>query len=132
MIYLIILISYVGLITSSGYLIEFVLSRISHKNLEELAEEGETEEEKKKKTIFNTGNIIGKCENILVLTFMLLNAYTALALVVTVKTIVRREEIEKNSLYFLAGTMINISYSVLWGYITKLVCAALGYNILQI
>ena len=119
--YLIIIISYLFLLASSGYLVEFILSRISHKKLEELAEQGENEEEKKKKTIFNTGNIIGKCENVLILTFMLLDAHTALALVITAKTLIRKEEIEKNSIYFLAGTMVNVSYSVLIGYIVKLI-----------
>ncbi len=119
--YLLIIISYLFLLGSSGYLVAFILSRRSHKKLEELAEQSENEEEKKKKTIFNTGNIIGKCENILILTFMLLDAHTALALVITAKTLIRKEEIEKNSIYFLAGTMVNVSYSVLIGYIVKLI-----------
>lgn len=119
--YIAIAISYGFLVTTSGYLISFVLKKISNKELSALAAEGSTEAETKKKTVFNVGNIIGKCENVLVLSFMLLDAYTAMALVVTAKTIVRKEEIEKNSVYFLAGTLINISYSVLIGFITKLV-----------
>jgi hypothetical protein len=119
--YIVIVASYVFLTLTSGYLISFILKKISNKELEVIAEEGSTEAEKKRKTVFNVGNIIGKCENVLVLSFMLLDAYTAMALVVTAKTIVRKEEIEKNSLYFLAGTLINISYSVLIGFITKLV-----------
>jgi hypothetical protein len=67
------------------------------------------------------GIIIGKCENILVLVLMILEAYTALAIVFTAKTVVRKEEIEKNSMYFLAGTMINVSYSVLTGFVLKMV-----------
>jgi hypothetical protein len=119
--YIVMAVSYLFLISTSGYLISFILKKISNKDLEVLAAEGSTEAEKKRKTVFNVGNIIGKCENILVLSFMLLDAYTAMALVVTAKTIVRKEEIEKNSIYFLAGTLINISYSVLIGFITKLV-----------
>jgi hypothetical protein len=119
--YIVMAASYLFLISTSGYLISFILKKISNKDLEVLAAEGSTEAEKKRKTVFNVGNIIGKCENILVLSFMLLDAYTAMALVVTAKTIVRKEEIEKNSIYFLAGTLINISYSVLIGFITKLV-----------
>jgi tetrahydromethanopterin S-methyltransferase subunit B len=34
---------------------------------------------------------------------------------------VRKEEIEKNSMYFLAGTLINVSYSVLIGFIIKMI-----------
>lgn len=60
-----------------------------------------------------------KCENILILTFMLLNAYIALAIIFAAKTIIRKEDIEKNSLYFLAGTMVNVTYSILVGAVIK-------------
>jgi hypothetical protein len=66
-----------------------------------------------------TGRIIGKCENVLILTFVLLGEYTALALVFTAKTIVRKEDISNNSLFFLAGTMINVTYSIMIGLAVK-------------
>jgi hypothetical protein len=116
-------IAYVVLVATSGYLVSFVLKKISNKGLEELAEQGVEEKEARKKTIYNVGNVIGKCENILVLTFMLLDAYTAIALVFTAKTIIRKEDIEKNSVYFLAGTLVNVCYSVLMGFITKVIIA---------
>ena len=116
-------IAYVVLVATSGYLVSFVLKKISNKGLEELAEQGVEEKEAKKKTIYNVGNVIGKCENILVLTFMLLDAYTAIALVFTAKTIIRKEDIEKNSVYFLAGTLVNVCYSVFMGFITKVIIA---------
>jgi hypothetical protein len=53
--------------------------------------------------------------------FVILEAYTAIAIVITAKTMVRKEEIEKNSMYFLAGTLLNVSYSVLVGFILKLI-----------
>ena len=126
---IVIVIAYSFLLATSGYLVGAVLKRITNKkNLEEVAEMGVEKEEAKKKTIFNVGNIIGKCENILILSFMLLDAYTALALVVTAKTIIRKEEIEKNSVYFLAGTLINLSYSVLTGFVTKLIIANINLH----
>ena len=42
----------------------------------------------------------GKCENILILVFVILEAYTAIAIVITAKTMVRKEEIERDSMYF--------------------------------
>ncbi|VVB55674.1 Uncharacterised protein [uncultured archaeon] len=63
---------------------------------------------------------IGKCENLLILTFMILEAYTALALVFAAKAIVRREDMSKNTLFFLAGTMINVTYSIMIGLILKI------------
>lgn len=50
---------------------------------------------------------------------MLLDAYIALAIIFAAKTIIREEDIKKNSLYFLAGTMINVTYSIIIGAIIK-------------
>ena len=66
------------------------------------------------------GEVIGKCENVIILAFLVLEAYTAIAIVVTAKTIVRKEEIEKNSMYFLAGTLVNVGYSVMIGFILRM------------
>ncbi|MCK4811434.1 MAG: hypothetical protein KAS74_04105 [Methanosarcinales archaeon] len=54
------------------------------------------------------------------MTFMILGAYTALALIFAAKTIVRKEDLNKNSLFFLAGTMINVTYSIMVGLIIKI------------
>ncbi len=116
--YIIIAAAFVLLVTTSGRVINFVLQQVAHKPLEEVANEDAPAEVQKRLEI---GGIIGKCENILILAFLILEAYTAIAIVVTAKTMVRKEEIEKNSMYFLAGTLINVSYSVLMGFILKLV-----------
>lgn len=102
----IILVGYLILVGTSGYLIRFILSR---------AEKGKIAEKKE----WDTGFIIGKCENILILTFILVDAYIALAIIFAAKTIIRQEDIKKNSLYYLAGTMINVTYSILIGVIIK-------------
>jgi bacterioferritin-associated ferredoxin len=116
--YIVIVAAFVLLVSTSGWLINYVLQQVTNKQLEEVANEDAPKEVQKR---LNIGSIIGKCENILILVFLILEAYTALAIVVTAKTIVRKEEIEKNSMYFLAGTLINVSYSVLVGFILKLV-----------
>jgi len=116
--YIIIAAAFLLLVGTSGRLINYVLQQVANKQLEEVAQEDAPAEVQKR---LNIGSIIGKCENILILAFLILEAYTAIAIVVTAKTIVRKEEIEKNSMYFLAGTMINVSYSVLIGFILKLV-----------
>lgn len=115
--YIVIAAAFVFLVSTSGWLISFVLEKVTNKQLEEVAQEDAPSEVQKRLDI---GSIIGKCENVLILVFLILEAYTALAIVVTAKTIVRKEEIEKNSMYFLAGTLINVSYSVLIGFILKL------------
>jgi len=58
----------------------------------------------------DVGVLIGKCENVLTLTFVLAGAFTALAVVFAAKGIVRKDDIEKNSLFYLAGTLVNLTY----------------------
>jgi hypothetical protein len=76
--------------------------------------------------MINIGRVIGKCENLLVLILMLLDAETALAIIFTAKALVRKEDMVKNSFFFLAGTMVNVTYSILVGFILKLVLKAIG------
>ena len=103
-------IGYLFLLLTSGFLVKFIISLNSDKE----------EKPKTNKQALFIGNIIGRCENILILSFILVEAYTAIALVFAAKAIVRKEDIEKNSLYFLGGTMINVTYSVIIGFIVKL------------
>lgn len=101
---------YLLLLATSGIAVNRILSKIS----------GEPISQKIGKEARDTGFIIGKCENLLILTFMILEAYTALALIFAAKTIVRKEDLNKNSLFFLAGTMINVTYSIMVGLIIKI------------
>lgn len=64
----------------------------------------------------DTGWLIGKLENVLVLTFTLAGAYTALSIVFAAKSIIRREDMSsENTTYYLAGTLLNFTYSVVVG-----------------
>ncbi len=101
---------YVVLLATSGIVVNYILSKIS----------GEPISRKIGKEARDTGFIIGKCENLLILTFVILDAYTALSVIFAAKTIVRRDDMAKNSLFFLAGTMVNVTYSVVVGLIIKL------------
>ncbi len=103
--------SYIILLGTSGNLVNYIISRIS----------SEPVTNKISKVIRDTGFVIGKCENLLILTFMILEAYTALALVFAAKAIVRREDMSKNTLFFLAGTMINVTYSIMIGLMLKII-----------
>ncbi len=101
---------YMILLGTSGKLVNYILSSISTEPMSHTIS----------KEVRDTGFVVGKCENLLIMTFMFLNAYTALALIFAAKAIVRREDMSKNSLFFLAGTMINVTYSILAGLIIKL------------
>lgn len=64
----------------------------------------------------DTGKVIGKCENVLVLTLIVANAYTALGLIFAAKSIVRKEDMSSDdTTYYLAGTLLNFTYSVVVG-----------------
>lgn len=96
---------------TSGKVVNYILSIISAKPMSSIIS----------KEVRDTGFVVGKCENLLIMTFMFLEAYTALALVFAAKTMVRREDMSKNSLFFLAGTMINVTYSIMAGMVVKLI-----------
>ncbi len=103
-------VGYIVLVGTSGKLLNYILTNFSARPVSQTLS----------KEVLDTGFIIGKCENILILTFMFLDAYTALALIFAAKTIVRREDMSKNSLFFLAGTMINVTYSIIIGLAVKI------------
>lgn len=64
----------------------------------------------------DTGWLIGRLENVLVLTLVYLGAYTALSIIFAAKSFVRREDIASgDTAYYLAGTLINFTYSILLG-----------------
>jgi hypothetical protein len=104
---------YLLLLGTSGIVVNYILSKISEEPINR----------KISKEVRDTGFVVGKCENLLILTFMLLDAYTALALIFAAKAIVRREDMSKNSLFFLAGTMINVTYSIIIGLVIKILIA---------
>ena len=66
-----------------------------------------------------SGAVIGKCENFLALTFVLSGQLTALALVFTAKSIVRLDVIKKDPQYYLGGTLVNLCFSILMGYLIR-------------
>ena len=106
---------YLILLGTSGIVVNYVLSKISKEPISQ----------KIGKEARDTGFVVGKCENLLILTFMLLDAYTALALIFAAKAIVRKEYMSKNSLFFLAGTMINVTYSIMIGLVIKILIVSI-------
>ena len=62
---------------------------------------------------FDTSVLIGKCENILTVTLVLLGQETGLALIFTAKSLARKEEIERNPGFYLGGTLVNLVWGML-------------------
>lgn len=73
----------------------------------------------------DTGRIIGKCENILVVTLVLFNQFPALAIIFAAKGIVRQRDITRDPNYYLGGTLVNFTWSVLVAGIARTICFGL-------
>lgn len=69
------------------------------------------------------GKVIGVCENTLILIFVWIEAYTALAVIFAAKGIVDREfEHKKEPDLILVGTIVNFTYSILFSiFLVKLI-----------
>lgn len=60
---------------------------------------------------FSPSTVIGKCENLLTVTFVLAAQDTGLALIFAAKALVRAKDIEKNPGFYLGGMLVNL----VWG-----------------
>ena len=68
------------------------------------------------------GAFIGTLERILILTFIQMNALTAIGLVITMKSIARYDKLQQDKTfaeYFLAGTMLSTLIALLLGIVAK-------------
>lgn len=111
----IIIAAYAGLVATSGRVVTMALSWAN-------AEYAETVTE----TDRDIGAVVGKTENILLLTLVLVGAYTAIAVIFAAKSIVRSEDMKNNSLFYLAGTLVNVTYSVMIGVAVRILVGASG------
>lgn len=68
----------------------------------------------------DTGWLIGKLENVIVLVLVLVGEWVALSIVFAAKSIVRREDLSSaNTTYYLAGTLLNFTYSIVIGMVAR-------------
>lgn len=72
----------------------------------------------------DAGFWIGLCEHFLIVTFIILGEYAAFALIIAAKEIVRTEKIKTRPNYYLLGTLLSISFAVLFGLIARLLIQA--------
>lgn len=72
---------------------------------------------------FDPSAVIGKCENFLTVTFMLMNAPEGIAIIFTAKSIVRSDKIRENAGFYLGGTLVNLVWSLAVAGTAKLLIA---------
>lgn len=105
-----------ALVATSGYVVRFSLQYALESDYDEsIGSE-----------VKDTGFVIGKAENVLVYVLIFAGAYTALALVFAAKSLVRREDITSgDTTYYLAGTMVNFTYSVVFAQVVAVLVGRL-------
>ncbi|MDD4663458.1 MAG: hypothetical protein PHD83_02190 [Caldisericia bacterium] len=99
----IVILGYFITLLSSGYIVRFILKKalISIHTSDE-------------KT--GSSTVIGKCENLLILTLILTNSISSIAFIMAAKSLFRAGEADKTYIaYYISGTMINLTYSILMG-----------------
>lgn len=121
---IIIVIGYIITMATSGLIIRHFIGGVSQK-----VSNTDPPERSIPRTNYDVGAIVGKCENFLTITLILANAFTALALIFTAKSIVRNEDIKKDPKYYLGGTLLNFSYSVFMGFFIRIALIAIGHPI---
>jgi len=72
---------------------------------------------------FASSTVIGKCENLIALTFVLTGQETGMALIFAAKALVRAKDIEKNPGFYLGGMLVNLIWSLAIGMIARVLIA---------
>jgi len=78
------------------------------------------------KPVIDTGLIVGLCESFITITLVLMDALTGLAIIFTAKSIARSKKIEEKAQFYLVGTIVNFSFSLLVGILLKKILECLN------
>ena len=68
----------------------------------------------------NEGFWIGMCEHFIIVTFILMNQFTALGILFAARGLVRTQDIKENASYYLLGMLLNLCFASFFGITTKL------------
>lgn len=112
---------YILTIATSGLIVRHFIGGTSGKSSDSDSESSTSKDK------YDLGAIIGKCENLLIITLILASAFTGLALIFTAKSIVRSDDIKKEPKYYLGGTLVNFTYSVLMGFFIRILLSAISH-----
>lgn len=82
----------------------------------EIGESGESAD-----SLANAGKWIGICERVLILTFVLINQFTAIGFLITAKSILRfgEKNAQKKTEYILVGTLMSFASAALLGMLVR-------------
>ena len=113
----IILAGFILIMFATDYIFKLLILR--YKNKDEVDINGDGEVNEADARLMREGYIIGKCENLIILIFVLAGALTGLSLIFAAKSLARRKDIDNNAGFFLVGTLVNITSTLILAYILK-------------
>ena len=116
----IIVISIILTTSLSGYVVGFVLNLLGKR----AASEAKPDPTKQR-----LGVLIGKLENIIIVLIISGGSITALALIFTAKSLMRKDEMQKDPEYYMLGTLANFAFSFAMGMLTWVVASWFGNQI---
>lgn len=121
-----------AIIVAIGYLFTFwianvLIKRIVLKGKRNFDADGNGKIDEKDEKIIRDGFIIGKCENIIILSFVLAGEVTGLALIFAAKSLARQKDINDNAGFFLAGTMVNFTATLVLAFVLKYIITSLSW-----
>lgn len=70
------------------------------------------------------GTWIGLCEHFMIVSFVLVNEFTAIGLIFAAKELVRSDKIRERPSYYLLGTLLSTSFAIMFGLLTRLALLA--------
>ena len=113
----IILAGFILIMFATDYIFKLLILR--NKNKDEVDINGDGEVNEADARLMREGYIIGKCENLIILIFVLAGALTGLSLIFAAKSLARRKDIDNNAGFFLVGTLVNFTSTLILAYILK-------------
>lgn len=75
---------------------------------------------------FDPSTVIGKCENVITVTFVLAGDVAGIAIVFAAKSLVRSPQIRQNAAFYLGGTLVNLVWGLLIAVPARVLIAGVG------
>ncbi len=75
---------------------------------------------------FDPSTVIGKCENVITVTFVLAGDVAGIAIVFAAKSLVRSPQMRQNAAFYLGGTLVNLVWGLLIAVPARVLIAGVG------
>ena len=115
----IILIAIILTTSLSGYVVSFVLGLLGERPVADPVVPPDPAKQR-------LGVLIGKLENIIIVLIIAGGSITALALIFTAKSLMRKDEMQRDPEYYMLGTLANFAFSFAMGMLTWAIASQYG------